>query len=136
MIIVHRFVGVKGAISPHTARHSRQRKGLAMLKIILPFTLLLAAIPGGAFAQDVHAEVRVSYRDLDLRNPHDVKRLDHRIGKAVVSVCSDGSGSTIMDERRIEIDHCIKAKRAELAGYRARIVARAMGDEVAVLSDR
>ena len=107
-----------------------------MLKVIVPLMLTLTAIPGGAFAQDVHSEVRVSYRDLDLTNPRDTRRLDHRIGKAIVIVCSDSSGSTIVDERRIEIDRCIKAKRSELAGLRAQIMSRATGAEVAVLSER
>ena len=100
-----------------------------MLKFLLPVAVGLAAISGTSFAQDVGPSIKVSYRDLDLRTAEDVGKFDHRIAKAIKSLC--GAGSAVMDERRIEMNRCIKETHAELAVQRNRIVARAGADRMA-----
>jgi UrcA family protein len=58
-----------------------------MRKLIAAAALVSAVLPAIASAQEVYPEVRVSYRDLDLRQAEGVKRLDSRLRHAVKAVC-------------------------------------------------
>lgn len=60
-----------------------------MLKTILTAALFAASLPAAAHAEQVTRQVHVSYADLDLRQPNDVKELDRRLRIAVAEVCPD-----------------------------------------------
>jgi UrcA family protein len=61
-----------------------------MLKtIVTAIALLATAAPAFAGAREAAPQVRVSYADLDLRRPADVKTLDRRIRAAVDAVCPE-----------------------------------------------
>jgi UrcA family protein len=62
-----------------------------MIKTFVSLALLLAAaVPSAATAQDFSGNsVRVSYRDLNLGTPDGVAELDHRIARAINTVCPD-----------------------------------------------
>jgi UrcA family protein len=98
---------------------SPRRKPMKLFPIALA---LLAALPTQAMAQDAAVSVRVSYADLDLSSPSGVKQLDHRLARAIHSVCAD---IHIVDDiaRQFATRRCIEAKTAEIAAQRNRVVA-------------
>jgi UrcA family protein len=102
-----------------------------MLKII-PALLLAAGLPGIALAQEVPADVRVSYHDLDLHTPAGVRALDLRLARAIYKVCPDDAGAVV--PVKIAAERCRKAKRAEVGSQRDAVLAKISQDGVAVAS--
>jgi len=94
-----------------------------MLKTILTTALLAAAFPAAAQTEQVTHEVRVSYSDLDLSQPGDVKKLDHRLHVAIGQVCPD----TEPQDRLIAFSvlHCRHAAHVKAADQRAAALAAA-----------
>ena len=95
----------------------------------MPKTVLLAAcvaalVPTSAFAQDKMPDVAVSYSDLDLAKPADVKRFDQRIAAAVKAACPSDWGDISLRNRRM-IEACLAEKRNEVAPLRAVALAKA-----------
>ena len=92
-----------------------------MLKVLISAASLVLAAHGTAIAQQKVPDVTISYRDLDLTNPADVRVLDRRIGWAIMSVCTDdrGPGGPMV------VPACKLAKQAELAPLRAKALAAA-----------
>jgi len=93
-----------------------------MLKMIVAAAFLATTITGVAQAEDGARQVRVSYADLDLRRPADVKRLDQRLHRAVNAVCPAGETTD-----RFAFGLCRKAALARLADQRAAALAAAHG---------
>jgi len=88
-----------------------------------PLPILLAALamlPLSAHAQEAQRSIRVPYADLDLSSPAGVRTLDHRLAWAISGICSDMIASTA---ERFARERCVKAKRAEIAPLRDRVIA-------------
>ncbi|GAA0302617.1 hypothetical protein GCM10009087_10480 [Sphingomonas oligophenolica] len=97
-----------------------------MLKLMIAAALMAALAPNAALAQDSGTgDIHVSYRDLDLRNPAGVKRLDRRINWAIGVVCHDEADTDLARKR--EVTRCRAAKQADVAAQRARILHYAGG---------
>ena len=61
-----------------------------MLKTILTAALFAVSVPAtAAQMEQVTRQVRVSYADLDLHQPADVKEFDRRLRVAIAQVCPD-----------------------------------------------
>ena len=92
-----------------------------MLKTILTIALLATALPAAAQTEKVTREVHVSYADLDLRHPNDVKELDRRLRIAVAQVCPD----TQPQDRQIvsSVLRCRHAAHVGAAAQRAAALA-------------
>jgi UrcA family protein len=101
---------------------TRKRK-TPMWKMIAAAALLPAAAPACAMAQEGKEAVRVSYGDLDLRRPDDIRRLDARLKIAIDDVCP--GGDSIDTWRRIAAEKCRKARHSEIAAARESALARA-----------
>jgi len=94
-----------------------------------PFPILLAALallPLGAHAQEAQRSIHVRYADLDLSTPAGVKSFDRRLAWAISSICSEGAGSVVTGQRFAD-RRCVRAKRAEIAPLRDRVVAAQAG---------
>ena len=90
-----------------------------------PFPILLAALaalPLAAHAQEAQRSIRVPYADLDLSTPTGVKTLDRRLAWAISALCSETPGSIGMAQG-FSKHRCEKAKRAEIAPLRERVIA-------------
>jgi len=103
-----------------------------MLKIILTTFFLATAAPALAQPDGDTRQVRVSYRDLDLRRSADVHQLDLRLHAALKAVCPENAWESF------EVKHCREATGADLARQRARLIAIAKaGDRLAsIATDR
>ena len=82
--------------------------------------LVLAPVP--AFAQGAASSVVVSYSDLNLRSEAGVKALDHRLARAIRSVCGEHDGSAVL-AFRFAAQRCIMDKTAEVTVLRDRAIA-------------
>jgi len=94
-----------------------------MLKTILTAALLVTALPAAAQTEKVTREVHVSYSDLDLRQPKDVKAFDRRLRAAIGQVCPD----TEPQDRLVAFSvlRCRHAAHAKAADQRAAAIAAA-----------
>lgn len=97
-----------------------------MLKSVLEFALVEAALHSKGFAADENDQIIVHYEDLNLASAEGVSRLDHRISRAVENACTD-PGSVREVWRLQNIQNCITAKRNAVAQQRARVIAQAEG---------
>jgi len=93
-----------------------------MLKTILTAALFAASLPAAAQAEQVTRHVHVSYADLDLRHPNDVKELDRRLRVAVAEVCPE----TQPQDRQVSFSvlRCRHAAHVGAAAQRAAALAR------------
>jgi len=90
---------------------------------LLPILLAaLPLLPLGAHAEEAQRAIHVRYADLDLSTPAGVKSLDRRLAWAISSICSEGVGSVITGQRFAD-RRCVRAKHAEIAPLRDRVVA-------------
>jgi len=98
-----------------------------MLKKILQAAALaaavLASVPALA-AEEMPAQVRVYYGDLDLSKQADVQTLDRRLSRAVAAVCPSDNGVVELSRKRT-IAVCRTAKQAEIAPLRLSALAAA-----------
>ncbi len=100
-----------------------------MLKSIAAAALLAAGVPAVAQAQQVQHDIHVSYHDLDLHRPGDVRILDNRLRSAISSVCPDDR--TADPVVKLEVFYCRKAKHAEVAAARKAALAKASAPQTA-----
>lgn len=98
-----------------------------MLKKILQAAALaaavLASVPAAA-AEELPAQVRVYYGDLDLSKQAGVETLDRRLTRAVEAVCPSDNGVVELARKRT-IALCRTAKQAEIAPLRQSALAAA-----------
>ena len=92
-----------------------------MLKTILTIALLATALPAAAQTEKVTRVVHVSYADLDLRQPGDVKIFDRRLRVAIGQVCPE----TQPQDRQssFAVLRCRSAAHAGAAAQRAAALA-------------
>ncbi len=100
-----------------------------MLKLIAAAALLAAGVPVVASAQQVQHDIHVSYHDLDLHRPGDVRILDNRLRAAINAVCPDDRTTDPLV--KLEVVYCHKAKHAEVAAARNAALARASASQIA-----
>jgi len=86
----------------------------------------LVALPLGAHAQEAQRSIHVRYSDLDLSTPAGVKSFDRRLAWAISSICSEGAGSAVTGQRFAD-RRCVRAKHAEIAPLRDRVIAAHAG---------
>jgi UrcA family protein len=96
---------------------------------------LLAAMSGGAAAQQPRTEARVGYADLNLQTEAGIKALDRRLARAVIAVCPDERGTVDM-ARKVAARRCIKETSAGLAPLRTRVLAAQGSGETLVAGTR
>ena len=102
-----------------------------MLKTILTAAFLATTLTAAAHAENVTRQVRVSYSDLDLRHPADVKRFDQRLRAAVTEVCPEADNPD-----KFAVLRCRKAAFTALADRRAAALATAQsGTQLALNSE-
>lgn len=99
-----------------------------MLRSVTIAALLFTALPAMSAAQEVQSNIRVTYRDLDLRRAADVEIFDRRLRNAIAAACPDDGHVDL--EAQAEIRNCRIAKRAEVLGARNAAVARAQRTEI------
>lgn len=92
-----------------------------MVKGMICAASLLLAMPGTAFAEQKLPDVAVSYGDLDLTKPEDIRLFDRRLSWAIMSACPEDRGVG----RRNAVRACRAAKREEVAVLRTRALAAA-----------
>jgi UrcA family protein len=98
-------------------------RSFAMLKRILAAALLAAGVPAIAPAQDVYPEVRVPYRDLDLRHAAGVKAFDSRLRRAVKAVCPYDVSADRWTQ--IAARRCLRTTGAAVAASREAVLEKA-----------
>jgi UrcA family protein len=104
-----------------------------MTKFLTTALLGLSLLSGVADAERPTPNIRIEYRDLDLKNPLGVARLDHRIEKALTALCPNDRPADLT--ARIEERHCRAAKLAEIAPQRERVLAGGLARPVAVAAN-
>jgi UrcA family protein len=87
------------------------------MKALIPF-VALACIAGPAPAQQAPRQARVSYADLDLSKPEDVRTLKARVTRAVASVCGARPGASPEQEDRYQ-----RCRAATAATLRPQLIA-------------
>jgi UrcA family protein len=104
-----------------------------MIKFLTTALLGLSLLSGVAVAQRPTTNVRIEYRDLDLRSPLGIARLDYRIEKALAALCPNDRPTDLT--ARIEERHCRNAKLAEIAPQRDHVLAGGLAQPVAVAAN-
>lgn len=95
-------------------------KAICKTIAVLPLAaLVLVAVPATAETYSV----KVSYAGLDLTKPAGVAELDHRINRAVISIC--GSGGEIDLVARNEVRRCLKGAFDSVEKQRDIVIAEA-----------
>jgi UrcA family protein len=108
------------------------------MKILISAVALIAALPAQAAAQQPNpqvsrAEVRVPYRDLNLRSAFGIQMLDRRLTRAARAVCPQVDG-TLDLASKAAARRCVAITTAGLEQQRNRALASQLAP--AVLAER